>query len=105
MAAIDAHLAHGPFVDRYDPKVSPDGVGGEEGSFTICSFWFVEALSRSGDVAAAHRRFDNLLSYGSPLGLFAEQIGPDGRQLGNLPQAFTHLALISAAFQLDEDLR
>jgi GH15 family glucan-1,4-alpha-glucosidase len=105
MAAIDDHLAHGPFVDRYDLKLSPDGVGGAEGSFTICSFWFVEALSRSGAVAAAHRRFDNLLSYGSPLGLFAEQIGPDGRQLGNMPQAFTHLALISAAFQLDEDLR
>ena len=65
----------------------------------------MEALSRSGEVDAAHRRFDRLLSYASPLGLFAEQIGADGRQLGNLPQAFTHLALISAAFQLDEDLR
>ena len=105
LAAIDEHLAHGPFVDRYDPALSPDGVDGEEGSFTICSFWFVEALCRSGQVDAAHRRFDRLLSYASPLGLFAEQIGADGRQLGNVPQAFTHLALISAAFQLDEDLR
>ena len=104
MAAIDDRLAHGPFVDRYDAAASPDGVAGDEGSFTICSFWFVEALSRSGEVTAAHRRFERLLSYASPLGLFAEQIGPDGRQLGNMPQAFTHLALISAAFQLDEDL-
>ena len=105
LAAIDEHLAHGPFVDRYDPALSPDGIDGDEGSFTICSFWFVEALCRSGEVDAAHRRFDRLLSYASPLGLFAEQIGADGRQLGNFPQAFTHLALISAAFQLDEDLR
>lgn len=104
MAAIDAGLAHGPFVDRYDPSVSPDGVDGDEGSFTICSFWFVEALARSGEVDAAHRRFDRLLSYASPLGLFAEQIGSDGRQLGNMPQAFTHLALISAALHLDAEL-
>ena len=104
MAAIDDHLAHGPFVDRYDPNVSSDGVDGVEGSFTICSFWFVEALARAGEVDDARRRFDRLLSYASPLGLFAEQIGPDGRQLGNMPQAFTHLALISAAFALDENL-
>ncbi|MFP5488926.1 MAG: glycoside hydrolase family 15 protein, partial [Acidimicrobiia bacterium] len=104
MVAIDEVLAHGPFVDRYDPSVSPDGVDGVEGSFTICSLWYVEALARSGEVAAAHRRFERLLSYASPLGLFAEEIGVDGRQLGNVPQAFSHLALISAAFQLDEDL-
>jgi GH15 family glucan-1,4-alpha-glucosidase len=105
--AIDDQLAHGPFVDRYDPTVTSDGDGlpGDEGSFTICSFWFVEALARSGDVNAAHLRFERLLSYAGPLGLFAEQISADGRQLGNFPQAFTHLALISAAFQLDEDLR
>lgn len=106
MTAIDEHLAHGPFVDRYDLAATEegDGIAGGEGSFTICSFWYVEALSRSGAVDAAHRRFDRLLSYASPLGLFAEQIGVDGRQLGNVPQGFTHLALISAAFQLDEDL-
>lgn len=105
--AIDDRLAHGPFVDRYDPTATPDGDGltGIEGSFTICSFWFVEALARAGDVGAAQLRFERLLSYAGPLGLFAEQIGSDGRQLGNFPQAFSHLALISAAFELDEDLR
>jgi GH15 family glucan-1,4-alpha-glucosidase len=101
MAALEEHLAHGPLVDRY---ATHDGLDGDEGSFTICSFWYVEALARAGEVERARHLFDRLLSYGGPLGLFSEEIGADGHQLGNFPQAFTHLALISAAYQLDEAL-
>jgi GH15 family glucan-1,4-alpha-glucosidase len=103
--AIDRELARGSLVDRYDPVAVDDGLEGEEGSFTICSFWFVEALCRAGRVDEARRHFDRLLTYASPTGLFSEQIGPNGRLLGNYPQAFTHLALISAAVCLDEALR
>lgn len=104
LAAIDTHLAHGPLVDRYDTDVVDDGVGGAEGSFLICSFWYVEALTRAGRVDEARWLFDRLLTYASPTGLFAEEIGPDGRLVGNYPQAFSHLALISAAVHLDEAL-
>ena len=99
--AIGRELAHGPLVDRY---AIHDGLDGDEGSFTICSFWYVEALARAGEVERAQHLFDRLLSYAGPLGLFSEQIGATGRQLGNTPQALTHLALISAAVALDEAL-
>lgn len=102
--AIRNGLAHGPLVDRYDPAISDDGLEGDEGSFTICSFWYVEAMSRSGRVDEARRHFDRLLTYATPTGLFSEEIGPTGRLLGNFPQAFTHLALISAAVSLNESL-
>lgn len=102
--AIDEQLAHGPLVDRYDTDVVDDGVGGDEGSFLICSFWYVEAMARAGRVDDAHRLFDRLLTYANPVGLYSEQVGPDGHLLGNFPQAFTHLALISAAIHLDEAL-
>ncbi len=98
---ITERLAHGPLVDRYDAGSTDDGLDGEEGSFTICSFWYVEALARSGRVDEARMLFDRLLSFSSPTGIFSEEIGPDGRLLGNFPQAFTHLALISAATYLD----
>ena len=91
------HLAHGPLVDRYDTDRYDDGLTCGEGSFTICSFWLVEALARAGRVEEARRSFDQLLGYANP-------IGPSGRQLGNTPQALTHLALISAAVALDEAL-
>ncbi|MAT03990.1 MAG: hypothetical protein CL424_02980 [Acidimicrobiaceae bacterium] len=102
--AVTEHLAHGPLVDRYDTDRYDDGLTCEEGSFTICSFWRVEALARAGRVEEARRSFDQLLGYANPVGLFSEQIGPSGRQLGNTPQALTHLALISAAVALDEAL-
>ena len=102
--AIGERLAHGPLVDRYDPAETDDGLDGNEGSFTMCSFWYVEALARAGRVGEARSMFDRLLSYASPTGLFSEEIGPEGRLIGNFPQAFTHLALISAAVQLDEVL-
>ena len=102
--AVIGHLAHGPLVDRYDTDRYDDGLTCGEGSFTICSFWLVETLARAGRVEEARRSFDQLLGYANPVGLFSEQIGRAGRQLGNTPQALTHLALISAAVALDEAL-
>lgn len=98
---IADRLAHGPLVDRYDLDETDDGLDGDEGAFTICSFWYVEALARSGRVDQARDLFDRLLSYSSPTGIYSEEIDPSGRLVGNLPQAFTHLALISAATYLD----
>ncbi|MGB3735637.1 MAG: glycoside hydrolase family 15 protein [Ilumatobacter sp.] len=101
---IGDRLVHGPLVDRYDNESTEDGLDGDEGAFTICSFWYVEALARSRRLDEARDLFDRLLSYASPTGIFSEEIGPSGRLIGNLPQAFTHLALISAAIYLDEAL-
>ena len=95
-------LCHGVLVDRYDNDAHDDGLSGDDGSFGICSFWLVEAMTRAGRVSEARTMFEKLLTYAGPLGIFSEVIGPDGRQLGNYPQAFTHLALISAAVHLEE---
>jgi GH15 family glucan-1,4-alpha-glucosidase len=94
---------------RYDPNAAPDGLPGVEGTFNMCSFWLVEALTRAGRtdptrLAEARLLFEQMLGYGNHLGLYAEQTGPSGEALGNFPQAFTHLALISAAFNLDRAL-
>ena len=89
---------------RYDPEESPDGLEGREGTFTMCTFWLVEALTRSGRLESARFLFERMLGYASPLGLFAEETGPTGDMLGNFPQAFTHLALINSAFILDRAL-
>jgi GH15 family glucan-1,4-alpha-glucosidase len=102
-------LAADGLVYRYNSEHSPDGLAGVEGTFNMCSFWLVEALTRAGKrdparLADARLRFEQMLGYGSPLGLFAEQTGPSGESLGNFPQAFTHLSLISAAFNLDRVL-
>jgi GH15 family glucan-1,4-alpha-glucosidase len=88
-------------VLRYLVKETDDGLSGEEGSFTICSFWLVSALVEIGDVMRARQLCEKLLSFASPLGLYAEEIDPhSGRHLGNFPQAFTHLALINAVIHL-----
>ena len=79
-------------------------MGGEEGTFSICSFWYVEALARAGRLEEARLAFEKMLTYANHLGLYSEEIGPTGEQLGNFPQAFTHLALISAAVNLDHQL-
>ncbi|BDM69440.1 glucoamylase [Streptomyces nigrescens] len=97
-------LVSDSLVYRYDPRSSPDGLRGEEGTFSICSFWYVEALSRAGRLDEARLAFEKMLTYGNHLGLYAEEIGRTGEQIGNFPQAFTHLALISAAFNLDRAL-
>ncbi|WP_432001120.1 glycoside hydrolase family 15 protein [Streptomyces sioyaensis] len=102
--ALGEELVSDSLVYRYDPRNSPDGLRGEEGTFSICSFWYVEALSRAGRVDEARLAFEKMLTYGNHLGLYAEEIGHTGEQIGNFPQAFTHLALISAAFNLDKAL-
>jgi GH15 family glucan-1,4-alpha-glucosidase len=97
-------LVSDTLVYRYNTKASPDGLQGEEGTFSICSFWYVEALARAGELDRARIAFEKMLTYANHLGHFSEEIGPHGEQLGNFPQAFTHLALISAATNLDRQL-
>ena len=95
--AIADELTVDGLVLRYRVEETDDGLSGEEGSFTICSFWLVSALAEIGDVQRAHDLCERLLAYASPLQLYAEEIDPrTGRHLGNFPQAFTHLALINA---------
>jgi GH15 family glucan-1,4-alpha-glucosidase len=91
-------------VYRYDAERDIDGVGGNEGTFNMCSFWLVEALTRAGMLDEARLLFERMLGYANHLGLFAEETGPSGEALGNFPQAFTHLALVSAAYNLDRRL-
>ncbi|MFE5484598.1 glycoside hydrolase family 15 protein [Streptomyces sp. NPDC056527] len=102
--AMGEELVSDSLVYRYDPAASPDGLRGSEGTFSLCSFLYVEALARSGRVHQARYAFDKMLTYANHVGLFAEEIGPSGEQLGNFPQAFTHLALVAAALALDEEL-
>lgn len=96
-------------VYRYDSETGEDGLTGGEGTFTMCSFWLVEALIRAGRVdparlTEARLLFERMLGHANHLGLYAEEIGGSGEALGNFPQAFTHIALISAAFNLDRAL-
>jgi GH15 family glucan-1,4-alpha-glucosidase len=84
--------------------VSPDGLAGKEATFSLCSFWWVEALTRAGRLDQAQLAFEKMLTYANHLGLYSEEIGLTGEQLGNFPQAFTHLALISVAYNLDRQL-
>lgn len=93
-------------VYRYNTELAEDGVGGKEGAFSMCTFWLVEALTRAGVfdkkyLVRATNVFENMLNFGNHLGMFSEEIAATGEQLGNTPQAFSHLALISAAFNLD----
>jgi GH15 family glucan-1,4-alpha-glucosidase len=102
-------LSAGGLVYRYDPALAPDGLVGSEGTFNMCSFWLVEALTRAGRTDPqrlddARLLYEEMLGYANHLGLYAEQTGPSGEALGNFPQAFTHLAHISAAFNLDRAL-
>ena len=96
-------------VYRYDAAKGTDGLDGTEGTFNMCSFWLVEALTRAGRIDRrkmdeAQLLFERMLGYANHLGLYAEETGDSGEALGNFPQAFTHLALISAAFNLDRAL-
>jgi GH15 family glucan-1,4-alpha-glucosidase len=102
--AIGDELVSDSLVYRYNVEASPDGLRGDEGTFSMCSFWYVEALTRAGRLDEARLAFEKMLTYANHLGLFSEEIGPTGEQLGNFPQAFTHLALISAAYNLDRAL-
>ncbi|MET9385578.1 glycoside hydrolase family 15 protein [Streptomyces sp. NPDC002928] len=102
--ALTNDLVSDSLVYRYDPQASPDGLRGDEGTFSICSFWYVEAMVHAGRVDEARLAFEKMLTYANHLGLYAEEISQTGEQQGNFPQAFTHLALISAAFNLDRAL-
>jgi hypothetical protein len=102
--AITEELVSDGLVYRYDPGASPDGLKGSEGTFSICSFWWVEALTRAGRLDEAQVAFEKMLTYANHGGLYSEEIGPLGEALGNFPQAFSHLALISCALNLDRAL-
>jgi GH15 family glucan-1,4-alpha-glucosidase len=96
-------------VFRYDVDTEVDGISGREGTFNLCSFWLVEALTRASVnrpdfLEEARLTFERMLGYSNHVGLYAEQTGPSGEALGNFPQALTHLALISAAYNLDRTL-
>jgi GH15 family glucan-1,4-alpha-glucosidase len=102
-------LVSGGQVYRYQVERTADGLQGGEGTFNICTFWLVEAMTRAGRVdrqqlKEARLLFEKMLSYANHLGLYSEEIGPSGEALGNYPQAFTHLSLISAAWNLDKAL-
>jgi GH15 family glucan-1,4-alpha-glucosidase len=100
---IEEELVTDSLVYRYRPEIAaPDGFTSKEGTFSTCSFWYVECLSRSGQLDKARFCFEKMLGYANHLGLFSEQLGFEGEHLGNFPQAFTHLGLISAALNLDE---
>lgn len=114
LAAINRSPKHGGLVSdglvyRYDSETGEDGLHGHEGTFNMCTFWLVEALARAGRVDRAkldegRLLFERMLGYANHVGLYAEEIGTGGEALGNFPQAFTHLSLISAAFNLDRVL-
>jgi GH15 family glucan-1,4-alpha-glucosidase len=105
LAAIEERLVEDSLVHRYRIDGGfPDGLEGKEGTFSLCSFWYVECVSRSGDLPKARFAFEKMLGYANHLGLYAEELGPSGEHLGNFPQAFTHVGLISAAYDLDRRL-
>lgn len=99
--AILESLTTDSLVYRYDLEESPDGLEGDEGTFSICTFWLVECLTRAGRLNEARAIFERMLSYSNHVGLYSEGIGLKGEALGNFPQAFTHLSLISAGFNLN----
>ncbi|WP_300441900.1 glycoside hydrolase family 15 protein [Christiangramia sp.] len=99
---IEQELVSDSLVFRYQPEeAASDGIGGDEGTFSMASFWYVENLSRAGELEKARLYLEKMLGYANHVGLFAEQLGPCGEHLGNFPQAFSHLGLISAACDLD----
>src|SRR5829696_8541843 len=104
LRAMDQELVSDSLVYRYDPNASPDGLRGTEGTFSICTFWYVDALARSGRLEDARLTLEKMSTYANHLGLYSEEIGLTGEQLGNFPQAFSHLAHINAALNLDFQL-
>lgn len=105
LRAIEEDLVEDSFVYRYRVgEGADDGFSGQEGTFSMCTFWYVECLSRLGELERARLVFEKMLGHANHLGLFAEELGPCGEHLGNSPQALTHLALISAAYDLDRRL-
>jgi GH15 family glucan-1,4-alpha-glucosidase len=101
LEAMDAELVSDSLVYRYNPATSPDGLAGDEGTFSLCTFLYVDALAQAGRINEAVLTFDKMQTYANHLGLYSEEIGQTGEQLGNFPQAFTHLALINSALSLN----
>jgi GH15 family glucan-1,4-alpha-glucosidase len=105
LRGIEQQLVSDSLVYRYrSSEAFSDGLTGQEGTFSMCSFWYVECLSRMGDLRQARFFFEKMLGYANHVGLYGEELGPRAQHLGNFPQAFTHLALISAAYDLDRRL-
>ncbi|HXV75893.1 MAG TPA: glycoside hydrolase family 15 protein [Candidatus Polarisedimenticolaceae bacterium] len=105
LRAIETRLVDDSLVYRYrGPNAADDGLAGHEGTFNMCSFWYVECLSRAGDLDAARLCMEKMFGYANHVGLYGEELGPAGETRGNYPQAFTHLGLISAAYNLNEKL-
>jgi GH15 family glucan-1,4-alpha-glucosidase len=104
LKAMDRELVSDSLVYRYNPSASPDGLAGDEGTFSLCTVWYVDALARAGRLEDARLVFEKMHTYANHLGLFSEEIDATGGQLGNFPQAFSHLSLISAAVNLDRQL-
>src|SRR3954462_9400979 len=102
--AIGDELVSDSLVYRYNPGASPDGLHGDEGTFSLCTFLYVDALARAGRLDDAVLTFEKMQTYANHLGLFSEEIGATGERLGNFPQAFTHLSLINAAITLNREL-
>ena len=106
VAAIERELTRGGLVDRYRiGDAADDGLSGEEGTFSICALWLCQALVSLGEIDRAREVFERVTSCASDLGLLSEELTPDGLQLGNFPQAFSHISLIVAAFALDQALK
>jgi len=99
--ATEEELVYDSLVYRY---ITDDYLPGKEGTFSMCSFWYVEALALAGDLEKARFLFEKMMGHANHLGLYAEELGPRGEHLGNFPQAFTHLGLISAGYRLDRNL-
>jgi GH15 family glucan-1,4-alpha-glucosidase len=105
LSRIEHELVSDSLVYRYLPDLAaPDGFISQEGTFSMCTFWYVECLSRAGQLEKARFYFEKMLGYANHLGLYSEQLGFQGEHLGNFPQAFTHMGLISAAYNLDKQL-
>ena len=106
LAEVERQLVEDSLVHRYrlGGDGAPDGLPGQEGTFSMCSFWYIENLARSGRVDTARFSFEKMLGYANHLGLYSEELGSMGEFLGNFPQAFTHLGLISCALALDQAL-
>jgi GH15 family glucan-1,4-alpha-glucosidase len=102
--AMGKELVSDSLVYRYNPTASPDGLHGDEGTFSLCTFLYVQALAQAGRIDDAVLIFEKMFTYGNHLGLFSEEIDATGGQLGNFPQAFTHLALINSAVTLNHEL-
>jgi GH15 family glucan-1,4-alpha-glucosidase len=101
LAAMDRELVSDSLVYRYNPSASPDGLAGDEGTFSLCTFWYVDALARAGRLDDARLTFEKMHTYTNHLGLYSEEISSTGEQIGNFPQAFSHLSMINAAINLD----